>query len=158
MRITTALATVLLCGILLFGSSTSQAAASPGKSNRTGCFSYKALHASNTVCDYSFGQPFVLKGYSRGGASTLSYTVQCRKGRHGSIDKALIDRRIWYKRSITVRGSFKVFGSKDALPATRHCIAARGKSPVLTIRLRMGKGVTRTNLVITLDSNLPWSN
>jgi hypothetical protein len=157
LRIVTALATALLCGVSLFGSSVSQAAF-PAKWNGTGCFSYKALHTSNTVCDYGFGQPFVLKGYSKGGSSTLSYTVQCRKGTHGPMNKALIDRRIWYKRSITVRGNFKVYGAKGAFPATRHCVAAQGKGPVLAIKLRMGRSATRTNLVIRLDSNLPGGN
>jgi hypothetical protein len=155
LRIATALVTALLCGVSLFCSSTSRAA-SPGNWNGTGCFSYQAPHVSNTVCDYSFGQPFVLKGYSKGGPSTLSYTVQCRTGRHGPMGNSLIDRRIWYKRSISVKGHFKVYGAKGAFPAAKHCVSTRGKGPVLTVSLKMGRTTTRTNLAVTLDSSLPW--
>jgi len=74
------------------------------------------------------------------------------------MNGALIIHRIWYKRSITVRGNFEVHGARNALPAARHCAPSRGMGPVLTINLKMGEGTTRTNLAITLDSSLPWSN
>ena len=157
MRIVTALATALLCGVSLFGSSVSQAA-STAKGGGTGCLGYKAPRVSNTVCDYGFGQPFVLKGYSKGGSSTLSYTVQCSKSTYRPGKYGPIDRKIWYKRTFLVKGNFKVYGAKGAFRATRHCDAARGKGPVLTVQLKMGKGTKRTNLIVRLDSNLPWAD
>jgi hypothetical protein len=157
LRIATALVTALLCGVPLFSPRVSQAASSATR-NDVGCFSYTAPRASNAVCNYGFMQPFVLKGYSKGGPSTLSYAVQCRKGTSGPMNKALVDRRIWYKRSTTVSGTFEIRGVKDAVPAARHCVPAQGMGPVLTISLKMGRGTTRTNLAITLDSSLPWGN
>ncbi|MGC9974008.1 MAG: hypothetical protein ABSC36_01280 [Gaiellaceae bacterium] len=157
MRITTALVTALLCGVLLFGSSVSQAAPAATWGG-TRCLGYKEPRASNTVCDYGFRQPFVLKGYSRGGSSTLSYTVQCRKNTSDPPRRAQIDHRIWFKRTFTVQGNFKIYGTRDALPATRHCDAAHGEGPVLTVRLEMGKGTTRTSLIVSLDSTLPWGH
>ena len=157
MGIVTALVTALLYGVQLFSPSVSQAT-SPAKWNGTGCFSYQVPRISNAVCDYGFERPFVLKGYSRGGFSTLSYAVQCSRGTNGPKNEALIDRRSWYKRSFTVKGDFKVYGAKGALPATGHCVSADGESPVLTVSLKMGGSVTKTNLSIKLDSDLPWGN
>jgi len=76
LRVASALVTALLCSIPLFSSSAGFAA-NPAGSIGDRCFSSKAIGVSSTVCDYSLGQPFLLKGYSRGGSSTLSYAVQC---------------------------------------------------------------------------------
>ncbi len=147
----------MLCGIPLFYPSVSQAT-SPAKVNGAECFSYQTPRVSSAVCNYGFEQPFVLKGYSKDGSSTLSYAVQCSRGTYGPTNEALVDRRSWYKRSFTVKGNFKVYGAKSAFPATRHCVSADGRSPVLTVTLKMGKSATKTNLSIKLDSNLPWGN
>ncbi len=156
MRIATALVAALLCGVL-FDSSSSQAAP-VATWGGTRCLGYKEPRASNTVCDYSFRQPFVLKGYSRGGSSTLSYTVQCRKKTSDPTRSAPIDPKIWFKRTFSVQGNFTVYGTRDALPATRHCDVVHGEGPVLTVRLQMGKGTTRTSLIVSLDSTLPWAD
>ena len=157
MRIATALVTALLYSIPLFGPSASHAA-SPVGWNGKGCFSNKAPGVSNTVCDYGVAQPFLLKGYSKGGSSTLYYAVQCSKRTYGPFSKTLIDRRVWYTRSFKVTGNFKVYGARATLPATRHCVSANGESPVLTATLKMTGKTTKTRLSITLDSNLPWEN
>jgi hypothetical protein len=119
LRIITALAVALLGSILLFGSGVSQAATSASTLGPK-CFSYKATRVSSTICDYGFEQPFSLTGYSRGGSSSLSYTVQCGNGTTWPMSRAAIDLRVWYKRSLTVRGHFKVFGAKDTVPAASH--------------------------------------
>ena len=156
LRVASALVTALLCSIPLFSSSAGFAANS-ADSIGDRCFSSKAIGVSSTVCDYSLGQPFFLKGYSRGGSSTLTYTVQCGSDPSWPTRKAAIDRRIWYRRSISVTGNFKIFGDKDTLPAARHCVAARGKTAVLSVTLKMSRSATRTNLIVRLDSSLPWA-
>jgi hypothetical protein len=158
LRISIALATAaLLCSISLLGSGASQAA---GRDNSIGakCLGYKTSHVSITVCDYGLRQPFLLRGYSRGGSSTLSYTVQCGNAAFWPTRRAAIDHRVWFRRSVTVSGRFKIYGVKDTPRAARHCAVAKGKTAFLTIKLKMGKRVTRTNLVVRLDSTLPWGN
>ena len=155
MRIAITLTVVLLCSLPLYRSSTGQAA-NPNGSIGTRCFSYKVTHVSSTICDYGSRQPFLLKGYSKGGASTLSYTVQCVNRAFWPMHRRVTDRKVWYKNSVTVRGNFKVYGTKYTLRATRHCSAAEGKAALLTVRLKMTRKVTTTNLVVRLDSTLPW--
>jgi hypothetical protein len=155
LRIATALAVALLGSIPLFGSGVGQAATSASQIGPK-CFNYKATRVSSTICDYGFELPFSLTGYSRGGSSSLSYTVQCGNGTSWPMSPAAIDRRVWYKRSLTVRGHFTIFGAKDTLPAASHCQASRGKVALLTVKLRMGEGVTKTSLAVRLDSSLPW--
>ena len=155
MRIAIGLATAVLCSIPLYNSGISQAAPSTGSTGAK-CFSYKATGVSSAVCDYAFGQPFLLKGFSRGGASTLSYTVRCGNDPSWPTRKAAIDRRIWYKRSFSVRGDFQIYGAKGTLSASRHCVATRGRTALLSVTLKMSKGATRTNLIVRLDTNLTW--
>jgi hypothetical protein len=155
LRVLVALTTTLLCSIPLYSSGASLAG-TPSRPIGDKCFSHKAIGVSSTVCDFAVGQPFLLRGYSKGGPSTLSYTVQCGNDPSWPMSKAAIDRRVWYKRSLTVKGNFKVYGTKDTLSATRHCAAARGKAALLSVKLKMSKRVTRTNLVVRLDSSLPW--
>ncbi|MGA9761340.1 MAG: hypothetical protein WBQ14_02845 [Gaiellaceae bacterium] len=156
MRVSVALATAtaLLCGVMLLGSSSSRAASSISAR----CSGYKALRASNSVCEYRFEQPFLLSGYSRGGASTLTYAIQCASDRSWPPKDAAIDRRVWYKRSFKVSGNFALLGARDAPSAAEHCFVARGKTPILSVTLKMNRGVTRTNLVVKLDNSLPWGS
>ena len=155
MRIAVALAVALLCSLPLYRSSTGQAA-NPSGSIGTRCFSYKVTHVSSTICDYGSQQPFVLKGYSKGGASTLSYAVQCVNRAFWPMHRRVIDRKVRYRHSVTVKGNFKVYGTKNTRRAARHCSAAKGKAALLTVRLTMTRRVTMTNLVVRLDSTLPW--
>ena len=157
MRTAVTLAVALLCSLPLCRSSTSQAA-NPSGSIGTRCFSYKVTHISSTICDYGSQQPFLLKGYSKGGTSTLSYAVQCVNHTFWPMHRRASDRKVWYRHSLTVRGNFKVYGTKNALRASRHCSAAEGKAALLTVRLRMTRRVTTTNLVVRLDSALPWGH
>jgi hypothetical protein len=154
-RIAVTLAVASLCSLPLYRSSTGQAA-NPSGSIGTRCFSYKVTHVSSTICDYGSQQPFLLKGYSKGGTSTLSYAVQCVNRAFWPTRRRVIDRKVWYRHSLTVRGNFKVYGRKTTLRASRHCSAAEGKAALLTVRLRMTRRVTTTNLVVRLDSTLPW--
>lgn len=147
----------MLCSVPLFFPSVSQAT-SPAKWDGTGCFSYQTPRVSNTVCDYGVEQPFVLKGYSKGGFSTLSYAVQCSKNTQEPANGVPTGGRSWYKRSFTVKGNFTIYGAKSALLATKHCVSADGMSPILTAALKMGESTIKTNLSIRLDSNLPWRN
>ena len=149
------LATALLCAVLQFDLSTGQAAASTSSISAK-CFSYKAARSSNTVCEYRFEQPFLLTGYSKGGSSSLSYTVQCGEDGSWPLKTAAIDRKVWFRRSFTVKGNFKLYGGGGAPAAARHCDPAQGKAPVLSVTLKMGRGVTKTNLTLRLDSSLPW--
>jgi hypothetical protein len=151
-----AMAMALLCSVPLFGSSAGQAASS-SRSISARCFGYKAPRVSNSVCEYRFEQPFLLSGYSKGGASTLTYTVQCASDRLWPPKDAAIDRRAWYKRSFKVSGNFALYGARYAPPAAEHCAAARGKVPVLSVMLKMNRGVTKTSLIVRLDNSLPWA-
>ncbi|HEY5478284.1 MAG TPA: hypothetical protein VIJ84_01570 [Gaiellaceae bacterium] len=153
--IAVALVTALLCGVLQLGSSTGQAAVSTGSISAK-CFSYRATRSSNTFCEYRFEQPFLLTGYSKGGSSILSYTVQCGEDGSWPLKTAAIDRKVWFRRSFTVKGNFKLYGGDGAPSAARHCDPAQGKAPVLSVTLKMGRGVTKTNLIVRLDSSLPW--
>ena len=153
--IAVALVTALLCGVLQLGSSTGQAAVSTGSISAK-CFSYRATRSSNTFCEYRFEQPFLLTGYSKGGSSILSYTVQCGEDGSWPLKTAAIDRKVWFRRSFTVKGNFKLYGGDGAPSAARHCDPAQGKAPVLSVTLKMGRGVTKTNLTVRLDSSLPW--
>lgn len=155
MRTATALVIALLCSIPVFFVSAGGVATASGWYD-TRCSSERAIGLSNSVCDYSFKQPFLLKGYSRGGTSTLSYTVRCGNGTEWPMSSATIDRRVWYQRSVKVSGNFKVYGSKGAFIAAGHCLASQGKSPLLLVRLKMGQSATRTSLDIRLDDNLRW--
>jgi hypothetical protein len=155
LRIAFAAAAALLCGFPLLVSGTSQAASSTSPV-RARCVSFKEAHTSSTVCEYRFEQPFRVSGYSNGGQSTLSYSVQCGTYSAWPVRKAAIEHRAWYRRSLTVRGNFKILGGKGAPSAARHCDAASGKAALLSVTLTMSRGVTRTNLVVRLDSSLPW--
>jgi hypothetical protein len=155
LRIGFVLAATLLCGFPLLDSNTSQAASSTS-SVRARCVSSKEARTSSTVCEYRFEQPFLVSGYSSGGQSTLSYSVQCGKDSAWPVRKEAIEHRAWYRRSLTVRGNFKILGGKGAPPAARRCDAARGKAALLSVTLTMSRGVTKTNLVVRLDSSLPW--
>jgi hypothetical protein len=155
LRIRAALALALLCSVSLSGSSAGQAATSASVVSAK-CYGYKGFHSSSTICEYRYGQPFLLKGYSRGGPSTLSYVVQCANNPTRPMRNAVIDRKVWYMRSITVKGAFTVLGAKSTPLAAKHCAAANGKAPLLTVKLKMGKSVTKTNLVVRMDSSLPW--
>ena len=157
MRVWLALALALLCSVLLLGSSAVRAATSPSPVG-TKCYGYKEFRSSSTICEYRYGQPFVLKGYSKGGPSTLSYAVKCGNGPAWPMKSAAIDRRAWYRRSTIVRGAFSVYGAKGTPLAAKHCVAANGKAPLLTAKLKMSKPVTRTNLVVRMDSSLPWGD
>lgn len=159
MRVSLALATAtaLLCGVMLLGSSSSRAATSISSISAK-CSGHRALRASNSVCEYRFEQPFLLSGYSRGGASTLTYVIQCASDRSWPPKDAAIDRRVWFKRSFRVKGNFTLLGARDAPPAAEHCFAMRGKAPILSVTLKMNRGVTRTNLVVRLDNSLPWGS
>jgi hypothetical protein len=152
LRIRAALALVLLCGVPLLASSAGRAATSVSAK----CIGSKSFRLSSTVCEYHFQQPFLLSGYSTGGSSTLSYAVQCGHSPIWPMKNAVIDRRVWYKRSITVSGAFSVLGAKGAPLAAKHCVAANGKAAVLIVKLKMSKRVKRTNLDVRLDSSLPW--
>jgi len=147
---------VLLFSIPLFGPSASQAARS-SDSVGARCVIHRASGVSSAVCDYSFGQPFVLAGYSRGGQSTLSYAVQCGNDQSWPRNTAAIDRTPWGKRSFSVRGNFKIYGSRTTLSASKHCDATRGQAALLHVTLKMSKRVTKTNLVVKLDVGLPWA-
>jgi len=69
----------------------------------------------------------------------------------------MIDRKVWFRRSLTVRGAFSVLGAKGTPLAAKRCAAkGKGKAALLTVKLKMSKRVTRTNLVVTMDSSLPW--
>lgn len=153
-RIATALAFTLLCSASLFAANASQAAVSAGAVSAR-CFSQKSFRSSSTVCEYRFEQPFLLKGYSKGGSSTLSYSVQCGSSPAWPIKNAKIDRKVWFMRSLTVRGTFSVLGAKGAPLAAKRC-SKKGKAALLTVKLKMSKRVTRTNLAVTMDSSLPW--
>jgi hypothetical protein len=144
----------LFCSASLLAASASQAAVSTGAVSAR-CFSQKSFRSSSTVCEYRFEQPFSLKGYSKGGSSTLSYTVQCGNSPTWPLKSAQIDHRVWFRRSLTVRGSFSVLGAKGTPLAAKRC-AAKGKAALLTVKLKMSKRVTRTNLAVTMDSSLPW--
>jgi hypothetical protein len=141
----------------LLCSSASRAAAA-GSTFGTSCLINRSPGLSNTICDYAFKQPFVLKGYSRGGSSTLTYDVRCGKVATWPLSSAVIERRVWYKHSTTVKGRFAVYGSKGTFLAAGHCLATRGTSPVLTVMLKMGEGVTKTSLAVRLDESLPWAD
>ena len=155
MRIVSALATALLCSVTLLDSSVSQAANSTASVSAR-CFSNRSARVSSTVCEYGFEQPFLLRGYSKGGTSTLSYSVQCGRDSSWPKNKEAIEHKAWYRRSVKVRGSFKIYGGRGAPPAARHCVAARGKAALLSVTLKMNRGVTKTNLIVRLDSSLPW--
>jgi hypothetical protein len=157
LRVWVALALALLCSVPLFGSSAGRAATSPSPASAK-CYGYKGFRLSSATCEYRYGQPFVLKGYSKGGPSTLSYTVRCGNGPTWPMKSAAIDRRVWYRRSTTVRGAFSVYGAKGTPLAAKHCVAASGKAPLLTVKLKMSKTVTRTNLLVRMDSSLPWGD
>ena len=155
-RVVTALAFTLLCSASLLAASTSQAAGSAGAVSAR-CFSQKSFRSSSTVCEYRFEQPFLLTGYSRGGSSTLSYAVQCGNSPTWPLKSAMIDRKVWFRRSLTVRGAFSVLGAKGTPLAAKRCAAkGKGKAALLTVKLKMSKRVTRTNLAVTMDSSLPW--
>lgn len=83
--------------------------------------------------------------------------MRCGNGTEWPMNSKVIDRRVWYRRSITVRGSFKIYGSRGASLAARHCRAVRRKSPLLTVTLKMGQSATRSSLAIRLDDTLPWA-
>jgi len=150
-RVATALAFTLLCSASLLAASTSQAAGAVSAR----CFSQKSFRSSSTVCEYRFEQPFLLKGYSKGGSSTLSYAVQCGNSPTWPLKSSMIDRKVWFRRSLTVRGAFSVLGAKGTPLAAKRC-TAKGKAALLTVKLKMSKRVTRTNLAVTMDSSLPW--
>lgn len=155
-RVATALAFTLLCSASLLAASTSQAAGSAGAVSAR-CFSQKSFRSSSTVCEYRFEQPFLLKGYSKGGSSTLSYAVQCGNSPTWPLKSSMIDRKVWFRRSLTVRGAFSVLGAKGTPLAAKRCAAkGKGKAALLTVKLKMSKRVTRTNLAVTMDSSLPW--
>jgi hypothetical protein len=118
------------------------------------CLGYKLARTSVSLCEYRFEQPFLLTGYSKGGSSALSYTVQC--GNDGASPISTIDHKVWYKRSFTVNGNFKVHGGAGAPLAARHCAADQGKAPVLSVTLKMNRGTIKTNLIVRLDNSLPW--
>ncbi len=153
----TALVFGLLCSALSLCSGASRAAAA-GSTSGASCSTNKSPGLSNTICDYAFKQPFVLKGYSRGGSSTLTYDVRCGEVATWPLSGAVIERRVWYKHSTTVKGRFAVYGSSSTYLAAGHCLAVRGKRPVLTVKLKMGRGVTGTSLAVRLDESLPWAD
>ncbi len=157
LRIATALAAALLSSLPLVASSSSQAAVSTSSISAR-CFSYKTDRVTNSVCEYVFEQPFLLKGYSDGGPSVLSYAVRCGPALTWPVNVSAIDDRVGYKRSITVRGSFNVLGGKGAPTAARRCAAQRKMAAFLTVKLKMGRGVTKTNLIVKLDNSLPWGS
>ena len=157
MKAATALVIALLCSAPLLCSGASRAAAA-GSTFRASCSTNKSPGLSNAICDYAFKQPFVLKGYSRGGSSTLTYDVRCGEIATWPLSSAVIERRVWYKHATTVKGRFAVYGSKSTFLAAGHCLVVRGKSPVLTVKLKMGRGVTGTSLAVRLDESLPWAD
>ena len=105
MRIAVTLAIALLCSLPLYSSSASQVA-NPSGSIGTRCFNYKVTQVSSTIYDYGSRQPFLLKGYSKGGASTLSYAAQCVNRGFWPMRRRVIYRKVWYRHSVTVRGNF----------------------------------------------------
>jgi len=157
LRATTALVIAVLCSAPLLCSGASRAAAASSTYGAS-CSTDRSPSLSNTICDYAFKQPFLLNGYSRGGSSTLTYNVRCAKAATWPLSSAVIERRVWYKRSTTVKGRFAVYGSKSTFLAAGHCLAIRGTSPVLTVMLKMGEGVTKTSLAVRLDESLPWAD
>jgi len=135
LRVWLALALALLCSVLLLGSSAVRAATSPSPVG-TKCYGYKEFRSSSTICEYRYGQPFVLKGYSKGGPSTLSYAVEVRE-RPRLANEKRSDRSTGLVQALDiVRGAFSVYGAKGTPLAAKHCVAANGKAPLLTAKLK----------------------
>jgi hypothetical protein len=128
----------------------------PADWNGVGCRGWKTTSAAKFVCNYDVEAPFSLTGYSMGGMSTLSYVVQCKKT-SAAPQRVVMYPRVWYRRSQSVGGSFKVYGVKATQDAAKHCDLAEGKDPVLAITLKMGNGVGKVVLNVRIDSAMAWA-
>ena len=121
-----------------------------------GCRGWNTTSAAKFVCNYDVEAPLSLTGYSMGGMSTLSYVVQCKKT-SAATQRVVMYHRVWYRRSKSVGGSFKVYGVKATQDAAKHCDLAEGKDPVLAITLKMGNGVGKVVLNVRIDSAMAWA-
>jgi hypothetical protein len=125
----------------------------PTSWNGTGCLGYNTNGTRAVVCNY-LGMPFRLTGYSKGGASTLSYVIQCRKdGWPGQ--NVVIYPRVWYQNNQSIKGNFTIYGKKATLNAAAKYCSNKEKIPVLIATLKPGQNAT-VNLTIKLSSTFPW--
>ena len=112
------------------------------------CISYNT-GGQNMACPYD-GNPFQLKGYSKGGTSTLSYALQCDGPASG---KVVVYPQVWFESSQTVSGNFTVYGKKATMTAMAHCMYPKG--PALIIFLKPGGSGRSIHIVYTDNADFP---
>jgi hypothetical protein len=134
--IITVLAVLLL--VCAAGASAGKVPQPPTSWKGVGCMRYSAGGADNIICLYD-GTPFKMYGISKGGASTLTYAVQCKKP-VVPWEKQVVYPQVWYKASKSVSGSFAVLGKKAALNAAmKYCNSSYKRTPILIASLKRGR-------------------
>ena len=143
------LAVLTLLPVAAAGGSATNLPLPPTTWDGRNCISYNT-GGQNMACPYD-GNPFQLKGYSKGGTSTLSYALQCDGPASG---KVVVYPQVWFESSQTVSGNFTVYGKKATMTAMAHCMYPKG--PALIIFLKPGGSGRSIHIVYTDNADFPW--